>query len=136
MTRSHLSDLGVALPDARSWKPSRDIFRRNVLRPTGRRAPSAWRCRRRSVHNERSPIAAAFEKVRIRRRCRPDLIAALPGPGLASLLIVVAMTWLSFGMTGIDGGRARARTVDPLIKSQLLYQLSYGVKFPTDGVQR
>lgn len=24
-----------------------------------------------------------------------------------------------------DGGRARARTVDPLIKSQLLYQLSY-----------
>ena len=24
-----------------------------------------------------------------------------------------------------DGGRTRARTLDPLIKSQLLYQLSY-----------
>src|SRR5271166_484505 len=27
--------------------------------------------------------------------------------------------------TGFDGGRTRARTLDPLIKSQLLYQLSY-----------
>jgi hypothetical protein len=26
---------------------------------------------------------------------------------------------------GFDGGRTRARTLDPLIKSQLLYQLSY-----------
>ncbi len=25
---------------------------------------------------------------------------------------------------GLNGGRSRARTVDPLIKSQLLYQLS------------
>ncbi len=28
-------------------------------------------------------------------------------------------------MIDFDGGRTRARTVDPLIKSQLLYQLSY-----------
>ena len=27
--------------------------------------------------------------------------------------------------SAIDGGRTQARTVDPLIKSQLLYQLSY-----------
>jgi hypothetical protein len=26
---------------------------------------------------------------------------------------------------GVNGGRTRARTWDPLIKSQLLYQLSY-----------
>jgi hypothetical protein len=30
------------------------------------------------------------------------------------------------------GGRARARTVDPLIKSQLLYQLSYAPPCPAD----
>ena len=28
-------------------------------------------------------------------------------------------------LSGINGGRTRARTWDPLIKSQLLYQLSY-----------
>jgi hypothetical protein len=28
-------------------------------------------------------------------------------------------------MQGIFGGRTRTRTLDPLIKSQLLYQLSY-----------
>ena len=28
-------------------------------------------------------------------------------------------------MNGINGGRTRTRTLDPLIKSQLLYQLSY-----------
>ena len=30
-----------------------------------------------------------------------------------------------FAFRGLFGGRARTRTVDPLIKSQLLYQLSY-----------
>src|SRR5260370_38204716 len=29
------------------------------------------------------------------------------------------------GLQGLGGGRTRARTWDPLIKSQLLYQLSY-----------
>jgi hypothetical protein len=28
-------------------------------------------------------------------------------------------------INAFDGGRTRARTLDPLIKSQLLYQLSY-----------
>jgi hypothetical protein len=28
-------------------------------------------------------------------------------------------------MSGMSGGRTRIRTLDPLIKSQLLYQLSY-----------
>ena len=28
-------------------------------------------------------------------------------------------------LNGINGGRTRTRTWDPLIKSQLLYQLSY-----------
>ena len=28
----------------------------------------------------------------------------------------------------VNGGRTRTRTVDPLIKSQLLYQLSYAPK--------
>ncbi len=32
---------------------------------------------------------------------------------------------LSFLFKAFDGGRTRARTLDPLIKSQLLYQLSY-----------
>src|SRR5471032_490622 len=31
------------------------------------------------------------------------------------------------------GGRTRARTYDPLIKSQLLYQLSYAPGLPTAG---
>jgi hypothetical protein len=33
-----------------------------------------------------------------------------------------------------DGGRSRARTYDPLIKSQLLYQLSYAP--PNAGYRR
>ena len=33
--------------------------------------------------------------------------------------------WKMPGSRGLDGGRTRARTWDPLIKSQLLYQLSY-----------
>ena len=35
---------------------------------------------------------------------------------------------IACGVKVWDGGRARARTVDPLIKSQLLYQLSYAPK--------
>ena len=37
-----------------------------------------------------------------------------------------------FGLLCDPGG---ARTLDPLIKSQLLYQLSYGVAFPLFAVQ-
>ena len=33
-------------------------------------------------------------------------------------------------LNGINGGRTRTRTWDPLIKSQLLYQLSYAPKMP------
>ena len=33
-------------------------------------------------------------------------------------------------MKGINGGRTRTRTLDPLIKSQLLYQLSYAPGLP------
>ena len=33
-------------------------------------------------------------------------------------------------MKWINGGRNRARTCDPLIKSQLLYQLSYAPGLP------
>ena len=33
----------------------------------------------------------------------------------------------------ISGGRTRARTWDPLIKSQLLYQLSYAPGLPSAG---
>jgi hypothetical protein len=33
-------------------------------------------------------------------------------------------------MKQINGGRTRTRTVDPLIKSQLLYQLSYAPELP------
>ena len=36
-------------------------------------------------------------------------------------------------LTLVDGGRTRARTLDPLIKSQLLYQLSYA---PIDPAMR
>ena len=34
-------------------------------------------------------------------------------------------TKMSVSIFAFDGGRTRARTLDPLIKSQLLYQLSY-----------
>jgi hypothetical protein len=33
-------------------------------------------------------------------------------------------------MKQINGGRTRTRTLDPLIKSQLLYQLSYAPGLP------
>ena len=33
-------------------------------------------------------------------------------------------------MKWINGGRTRTRTLDPLIKSQLLYQLSYAPGMP------
>ena len=33
---------------------------------------------------------------------------------------------------GVFGGRTRTRTLDPLIKSQLLYQLSYAPAVPPD----
>src|SRR3974390_18246 len=36
-------------------------------------------------------------------------------------------------MVEVIGGRTRARTWDPLIKSQLLYQLSYAPVFPSAG---
>ena len=36
-----------------------------------------------------------------------------------------AATLILGEINGFDGGRTQARTVDPLIKSQLLYQLSY-----------
>ena len=35
---------------------------------------------------------------------------------------------------GVFGGRTRARTWDPLIKSQLLYQLSYAPGLPSTGL--
>jgi hypothetical protein len=36
-------------------------------------------------------------------------------------------------MKRINGGRTRTRTLDPLIKSQLLYQLSYAPELPRRG---
>ena len=39
----------------------------------------------------------------------------------------------STGDTGMNGGRTRARTWDPLIKSQLLYQLSYAPSVTPGG---
>jgi hypothetical protein len=40
-----------------------------------------------------------------------------------------AYSQLIFGDLGKSGGRDRFRTCDPLIKSQLLYQLSYAPTF-------
>ena len=39
-------------------------------------------------------------------------------------------------MNGINGGRTRTRTLDPLIKSQLLYQLSYAPGMPRQNFAR
>ena len=36
----------------------------------------------------------------------------------------------------LDGGRTRTRTLDPLIKSQLLYQLSYAPGLPQREYRR
>jgi hypothetical protein len=38
---------------------------------------------------------------------------------------VRSVTYVSGPDNGLLGGRTRTRTLDPLIKSQLLYQLSY-----------
>jgi hypothetical protein len=38
-------------------------------------------------------------------------------------------------MNEINGGRTRTRTLDPLIKSQLLYQLSYAPGLPQRKVR-
>ena len=43
---------------------------------------------------------------------------------LASIIDRKVTTFL-FQLLGLIGGRSRTRTCDPLIKSQLLYQLSY-----------
>ena len=57
-----------------------------------------------------------------------------PGATTATALsiVLIALLCLLSGLIArtvtaqrIDGGRTRARTLDPLIKSQLLYQLSY-----------
>jgi hypothetical protein len=42
------------------------------------------------------------------------------------------MRWIS----DMSGGRSRARTYDPLIKSQLLYQLSYAPAPSLGGFRR
>ena len=39
-------------------------------------------------------------------------------------------------MKWINGGRTRTRTLDPLIKSQLLYQLSYAPGMPRRKTHR
>ncbi len=41
----------------------------------------------------------------------------------------------SLEVPGVDGGRTRTRTWDPLIKSQLLYQLSYAPGSPWAGTR-
>ncbi len=45
--------------------------------------------------------------------------------GFCGLWRKIKKTASACGIRVWGGGRARARTVDPLIKSQLLYQLSY-----------
>ena len=47
------------------------------------------------------------------------------GQTLAAVMIAEAAASRSRPGCEINGGRTRARTLDPLIKSQLLYQLSY-----------
>ena len=42
----------------------------------------------------------------------------------------------AFGFAEVFGGRSRARTCDPLIKSQLLYQLSYAPGSPLREIPR
>src|SRR5664279_103323 len=46
---------------------------------------------------------------------------------------VPAALWIIDCLQGDSGGRTRARTWDPLIKSQLLYQLSYAPGLPSAG---
>ena len=52
------------------------------------------------------------------------------GPGRCPGQLVKAST------TSVFGGRSRTRTYDPLIKSQLLYQLSYAPEFTQDLTTR
>ena len=70
---------------------------------------------------------------------------------MAAVIKAAAMTaWRDLDGAGIsthspeggDGGRSRIRTYDPLIKSQLLYQLSYApehferpINDPPDGAE-
>ena len=47
-----------------------------------------------------------------------------------------AALWIIDCLQEDSGGRTRARTWDPLIKSQLLYQLSYAPELPLAGEPR
>ena len=49
---------------------------------------------------------------------------------------VICVTFNYLILLEKDGGRSRARTYDPLIKSQLLYQLSYAPIFAVRQVVR
>ena len=60
-----------------------------------------------------------------RRRCR--LSCGFVTRGVTQSLFDDQKSWLS------TGGRTRTRTLDPLIKSQLLYQLSYAPGMPRQG---
>jgi hypothetical protein len=46
-------------------------------------------------------------------------------PATGTRRMITCSVFYLFGFAGFFGGRSRTRTCDPLIKSQLLYQLSY-----------
>ena len=69
---------------------------------------------------DRAAEIAARDNGRPQRPKGPETGSANPGTnGLSE------PDWKLPGSKGLLGGRTRARTWDPLIKSQLLYQLSY-----------
>jgi hypothetical protein len=66
-------------------------------------------------------ISATFGPLVLSMSCQPEPDATMSGAWRCIFRIV---------SVGCVGGRTRTRTLDPLIKSQLLYQLSYA---PTQG---
>jgi hypothetical protein len=65
-----------------------------------------------------------------------NLIAgALGGVGAGKSSPTFDLVRASEKRSGTNGGRTRTRTWDPLIKSQLLYQLSYAPGPPTRGTR-
>ncbi len=94
------------------------------------------------ARSSRSPPHRPALRLRPRRRCSTEHRPLCSCIGRCSQKLpknavrrrrFPAKLWIIDILQDVSGGRTRARTWDPLIKSQLLYQLSYAPGLPSAG---
>src|SRR6202171_3512723 len=86
--------------------------------PTSRSKPGCWE---RNFWMQRQGAKNHHEKGRTPAETKSGKQVA-GNPRRSALF---GVDWRKGGLRRLDGGRTRARTWDPMIKSHLLYQLSY-----------